>query len=93
MIKFPNRHLTPAQRITIVEHTRTSEEGTKDLRMVHEEGSVWLLSANKDEAIRRWHRQLLTAQIIGPGTRTSGSSVPSAPFLISRTHNRYEHYH
>eukprot|EP00953_Heterococcus_sp_UTEX-ZZ885_P039590 20294-Heterococcus_DN1.PRE.1 len=65
--------------IALVDTTRTSESGNKDLRLVDKEGQVYLVSAVGEDALAVWHRRFLTAQIIGPGSRTSGLPCPSQP--------------
>lgn len=74
-------------KVDTVETTRSSEHGQRDLRLVDSEGQVWLISAVSEEAVQLWHKRLLTAQIIGPGCRTSGQPEPSAPTIVMRTSN------
>ncbi|CAN0105490.1 unnamed protein product, partial [Discosporangium mesarthrocarpum] len=73
-------------QMKLVATTRTSEEGHKDLRIVSNEGEVTLLSFAKGDAVTQWLRKLNTALIVGPGSRTSGLREPSAPYLVSKSH-------
>jgi hypothetical protein len=63
--------------------------GLDTLINAYHDVQVYLVSAVGEDALAVWHRRFLTAQIIGPGSRTSGLPCPSQPVLLSRTHNRY----
>jgi hypothetical protein len=63
--------------------------GLNTLINAYHDAQVYLVSAVGEDALAVWHRRFLTAQIIGPGSRTSGLPCPSQPVLLSRTHNRY----
>ncbi|KAH8076927.1 acylglycerol lipase [Aureococcus anophagefferens] len=88
------------ERVALVTATRSSEEGIRDLRVVVEDEATearmpiggagnaretWILAADAEAHLRDWASHLSMAQLVGPGSRTSGLPEPSAPVLEAKT--------